>query len=270
MNNIRVKTLTVDDSIEKLIVVSDLHGFMEPLSVLDKILDRSEESMQVIAAGDYFVNGPYPSEVLDWTRGRAGNFAILGNHDEGTLTASDDSNAQPFTEAGALRCLDSGQKEYLASLPHIIEVVWKGKRIRITHDTTPSGEVFAWTARVHEVVEALVDPQVDLTVCAHTHYPFVRRTDGTIVANTGSTSALLLGHRRADGTIAPKGDEDFVPVSRMFSTYLSVTDNNGELEVTIERFQYDVDNVLQQLKEYNHPLFENISIWLRTGVGGGG
>ncbi len=271
MGNIKVKSLQINENIDKLIIVSDLHGFMEPLSVLDNILDQSEENIQIIAGGDYFVNGPYPSEVLDWVCAKAGEFAVLGNHDEGTITASESTDSPPFTEEGALRCLDSGQRAYLSAMPHILEVKWKSRLIRITHDTTVSGDKFAWTARVPEVVDSLVDPEVDLTVCAHTHYPFIKKTAGTIIANTGSVSALLLGHRRPDGTITPKGDDDlFVPVPEIYSTYLSVTDNEGKLNIAIERFQYDIDIVLQQLQDFNHPLFEKFSIWFKTGVGGGG
>jgi predicted phosphodiesterase len=275
-----IKKMVIDDSVEQLIVVSDLHGFVEPLKIVDRILDRSGARVQVLAAGDYFAIGPYPAETLSWIRVKAGDFAVLGNHEEGVLAASDDNDAPPgvsspatgvpspaFTDTGSLHCLDSGLKEYLVSLPHVIEVVWKGKCIRFTHDVTPSGEKFSWTARPDEVVDVMADLRVDLTVCGHTHYPFVRKTAGTIVANAGSVSALMLGRKLPDDSITTKGDEDsFVPVPEVYSSYLSIVIRNGELDVTVEYFEYDIEVVLRQLRECCHPNLEKLTSLFRTGV----
>ena len=262
-----IKTLSIDNDVERLIIVSDLHGFTEPLKEVDEILDRCKEKVQVLAAGDYLAMGPYPAESLAWVRDRAGAFAVLGNHEEGTLAAQEDDSAPPFTEAGALHRLDSGLREYLAGLPHIVDASWRGKRVRMTHDVTPTGEKFSWTARPAEVVPVMADPDVDLAICGHTHFPFVRRTGKTIVANSGSVSALMLGLKSPDGSVTSKSDEDpFVAAPRIFSSYLSVVIRNGDLDVTVERFEYDVEAAVQQLRDARHPRIEDFTSWLRTGV----
>lgn len=81
------KSLAIPEDIGQVIVISDLHALTAPLAIIDDIVSDLPGQSQVIAAGDYFVNGLHPKETLDWVRHRAGEFAILGNHDEGALGA---------------------------------------------------------------------------------------------------------------------------------------------------------------------------------------
>lgn len=262
----KTRSIVVEDNVERLIVVSDIHGLTEPLKVIDDILNGVPDKLQVVAAGDYFVIGDSPAEVLEWVRKNAGEYAVRGNHDDGALN-SPEGEFPPYTEAGALNRLDAGLKKYLEGLPHILELTWRGAHIRVTHDFTPSGNRLSWKARVPEALEMFADPGVDLTVCAHTHYPFIRKIGDAKVANCGAVSALLLGHKREDGGIDPKGDDDiFVPVSEICSTYLDIVVKHDNLLPQVERFQYEVDEVLQRLDKLRHPDIENLRILFKTGV----
>jgi predicted phosphodiesterase len=263
---VKTKHLKVPETVERLIIVSDLHGLVEPLEAMDRILSDIQEEFQLVASGDYFVNGAYPVEVLDWVRSKAGEFAILGNHDEGAFGAPEE-DFPPYTEEGAWNRLDDARREYLTQLPHILELDWKGKRIRITHDLNPAGERVSWKARVNAVFEMFADPERDLVTCSHTHFPFVREKDGALVANTGGMSNLLIGHKREDGGIDPKGDEGvFQPDPNVSSTFLSVCTKDDKLDVRIERLHYDIDKALKTLEELGHPNLENLSVMYRTGV----
>jgi len=263
---IKTAKLGIADDIEELVFVSDVHGLVEPLDAIDGILAGRSAKVKVVAAGDYFVNGLHPAEALEWVRARAADCAILGNHDEGALNSSE-TGLPPYTEAGAWERLSPSLRSYLAGMPQVLELTWMGNRIRVSHDIASSGKRLSWRARVPEVAALMADPCADLTVCAHTHYPFVRTEAGVTVANCGAASNLLLGHREENGSIHPKGEEDvFVPVPEMYSTYLSVTVRDGELEAAIGRFRYDLDAVVAELQEFGHPNLGNLECMYRTGV----
>jgi len=262
-----VKTLAADDAVERLLFMSDLHGLLEPLDAFDELRAGYAEPSQVIVGGDLFVVGVKPAETVDWVRENAGQFAVLGNHDIGALKGSD-GHYGPYTEPGSYECLDAAQIEYMRSLPEALEVRWRGKRIRLMHGhRTLAGEAVSWLTKPRELTRVFADPEVDLTVIAHTHYPFVRETGGTLVANCGSMGMVLLGYTRADGTVEPQGDEStFTPVPRALSSFLSMTTQGDALSVDIVRFDYDRDRTTEMLREAGDPDFGTWEHWLNTGV----
>ena len=65
--------------------MSDLHSFVEPLEVIDGMIASWPGYVQVLVAGDILSGGVSPVETLEWVRTHAGEFAVLGNHDEGSL-----------------------------------------------------------------------------------------------------------------------------------------------------------------------------------------
>ena len=261
----QIKSVVLPDDIDRIIVVCDLHGLTAPLKVIDDILSDLSEKVQVIAAGDYFVNGLHPKETLEWVQRTAGEFAIRGNHD---VASAPEGDFPSYTEEGAFNRFDNKLKDYLATLPDILELTWHEKRIRITHDRTPSEKNLLWTATVPEGVEMFADPAMDLTIFAHTHYPFVEKLPNTIVANSGSTSCLLFGHKREDGSIHCKGrkGETYKPVSEIYSTYISIVIKDGCIHPTVERFTYDYEPEIRALQDIAHPNLERLSVLYRTGL----
>lgn len=261
------KSFSLPDDVERLIVVSDLHGLTAPLEVIDDTVSGLSEKVVVIAAGDYFVNGLRPKETLEWVRRTAGEFALAGNHDVGALQAPT-GDFPVYTEEGSFNRLDAELKEYLAAMPRILELSWRGKRIRVAHDRLPTEEWLSYKATAPQTVAMFADPAVDLTICAHTHYPFVEELADTIVANCGSTSCLLLGHVREDGSIAPKGreGEEYEPVPEIYSTYISVVVEAGSVQPTLARFTYDCGPEIRELQAMAHPTLERLSTIYRTGL----
>lgn len=267
MKTVRFKTISVSDEVHQLIIVSDLHGFAEALAVIDDRLASCTAPFQVIAAGDYVATGLRPVETLEWIRDRAGELAVLGNHDIRCIEADAAPDAPAYTEAGSWARLDSGLRSYLKDLPHILDVSWGDKLIRVMHETAPSGAMFEWTASVRDVVALVADRAVDLTVCGHTHYAFVHQIPDTIVANAGSVCAPILGYVRTDGSVAHRTHENSsVRPASIPGTYLSVTRENDDLDVRIERFRYDAGASLRRLEELRHPKIDIIKQWFATGV----
>ncbi len=262
------KRVEVNGDVDSLLVISDLHSFIEPLDVLDETIASWPGAVQVVVAGDIISGGATPAETLEWVRTHAGEFAVLGNHDEGTLRGGKDAEP-PYTEAGGYQRLDRRQIEYMQALSFVLELTWKGKLIRVTHGHPRlSGEGVSFMAKPSELLCRFGDPAVDLTIVGHTHYPFVAEQDGYRVANCGSTCGLFLGMQYPDGSISPWGDETvFKAPPKIYSTFLAITLERGELVVTIERFDYDRAKALARLREeLEDPDFEIQKRWLETGI----
>ena len=266
----QTRRIEVDTDVDSLRVVSDLHSFIEPLRALDVELASRPGSAQVVVAGDIISGGANPAEVVEWVRGNAGDFAVLGNHDQTALLGGEGEHP-PYGEAGGYLRLDRGQAEYYQSLPHVLELAWKGQVIRVMHaHRTLSGRNVSWMAKPSELLAWFADPAVTLTITAHTHYPFVAEQNGCRVANCGSACGLLLGLEHEDGSISPWGDEPaFEAPPQIYSTFLSLTVEQGELQVAIERFDYDRAAAIDRLRVANDPYVESRKRWLETGVVGG-
>jgi predicted phosphodiesterase len=264
---VQTKRIDLNTDVDSLLIVSDLHSFIEPLQALDVAFASRSGSARVVVAGDTISGGANPAEVMEWVRKNAGEFAIVGNHDEAARRGGEGEHP-PYSETGGYLRLDSGLAEYYQSLPHVLELAWKGQLIRVLHGhRTRAGEDVSWMAKPSEMLVRFGDPAVTLTVTAHTHFPFVAEQNGARVANCGSVCGLLLGREHEDGTVSSWGDEaTFEAPARIYSTYLSLTVEQGELQVTIERFDYDRAAALDRLRAIDDPYIETRVRWLETGV----
>ena len=254
------RDLTIDDSVEQLIFISDLHGTYEPLPLLEERITALNKKVQVIALGDYVIVGPSPHKVIDWVRTHAGQYAVAGNHDEIAIHSTD-PDAPVWGESGAWHSLSHELQKYLKSLPQVLNLQWRGKSIRASHLHNADGSIFEWDDTVPLVYQAQANPLVDLTVGAHTHYPFAINKDGAFVANTGSLSLVYISHKLPDGRIIIKsGESQLEPPTPGQSSYLSVTIKDDHLDATVESFQYDYENVVSKLDQLG---FTGLD-WLRT------
>ena len=99
----QIERIDVDGDVDSLLVVSDLHSFIEPLEALDVELASRPGSAQVVVAGDIISGGANPAETVEWVRRNAGDFAVLGNHDEVAILGGEGDHP-PYSEAGGGIC----------------------------------------------------------------------------------------------------------------------------------------------------------------------
>ncbi len=118
----QTRRIEVEADVDSLLVISDLHSFIEPLHALDVELASRSGSHQVVVAGDIISGGANPAEVVQWVRTNAGEFAALGNHDETALLGGEGEHP-PYSEAGGFLRLNREQAEYYQSLPNVLELV---------------------------------------------------------------------------------------------------------------------------------------------------
>ena len=240
--------IELDDSVDHLIVVSDLHAYREPLAAVDAYLDSLSGPYRVVVNGDLFEGGIDATATVDWARARASGRTTRGNHDSRIFSyLAKETDSDPPSqwkldaELGSYQTLSAEQLAFVEELPDQLMLRWRGRAIRILHghQSPKLTDYTDWRSTTDQLMERFYDSQVDLTVIGHTHYPFVRQRDGAWLANSGSI-AVPINRWRTTGPIHNRcATDDSVPDDDARCSLLSVTQNAGQLTMQIVRFDYD-------------------------------
>ena len=249
-----VASVVISDDIDRLVVVSDLHAYREPLEVLDTHVQDGSIANQVLVNGDILEGGLDAIETVAWVRKHAAGHTTRGNHDSGVFRYLRDgpsaaTSLAEDSEMGAYAALDAGATGFLEGLPDVLDVRWKGFQLRLMHGH------FSLRTRAHTdwklgrdaIVELFADATVDLTVVGHTHYPFVAHGSSGRVANSGSLVAPIYRFTQLDGQQIDRRVEDpAVADGEVHSSYLVVDVVDGCLHPRLEMFHFDREWLLQR------------------------
>ena len=263
--------VSVDNSIEHLVIASDLHGYREPLAAFERsFATASSGQRKLFFNGDMFEGGIDPSETTDWLRKNADGTTVRGNHDYLVLNPPLGSEYPCDSEAYACHELSPVQLEFVRGLPEQLIVHWRSRSICLTHGhLSPNGEEVSWLSTPDEMTDFFGDSGFALTVTAHTHWPFIRRNNGCLVANTGSLVHPIIAARMADGSLHwQTGRDPFAAGDDFRSSFLLVSEHAGELECQIVRFDYNRQALLdryRQIEELRYT-FEFRQTWLTHGI----
>jgi putative phosphoesterase len=261
----------LDDTIDRLLIFSDIHGFVRPLEVIDTLYAAMGGRSQIVFNGDMCTGGLWPAEVMQWTRRNAGELAVLGNHDEEILHSAPIEGAEgehlPIKEAGAYQRFCDEARDYFRKLPHRLVLSWRSKRIVLMHGhINKDGKAVSWKSSPEEQSIAFVESDADLCIMGHTHYAYVQKIGGTICANTGSPSLPFIAWRDESGIHPHSGKAEIGPDDDFRSTFLVVTAPDGELQVEIVRFDYDRQAELQDQLQKSSPIASRVTEMLQEGI----
>ena len=257
---------TIDDSVDKLLVISDIHGFKHPLDYLDKIR-TNYSSYKIINNGDLCCGGLDVPYVIDWLRENVGELSTRGNHDDTLIFKKGDPDYKPGSEQHDYLKLNQAQIDYVENMPYDLKLNWRGKEIQITHGhTARDGSGCSWRATPDEQIEKLTVPGADLCISSHTHYAYIHKGETGIYANTGSLSITINGVRESGTVHYQKGESDLGDPNELHQSFLEISCENGELELKIIRLDLDRDMMIQGLLDGGHGNAEVYSRWLREGI----
>jgi len=271
-------TVEIGSEIDRLIVVSDLHGYREPLLGVDRCLESLPGTRAVFVNGDLFEGGIDPMEMIEWVRANADGRTTRGNHDSAVFAFMQNRTLEYGSqhwmgdgELAGYKCLNAEQLEFVAGLPDQLLVKWRGKTIRMLHghwNHAVTGYT-DWKSTPDQLMALFYDPGVDCTTIGHTHYPFVRKQAGSILANSGSVSVPIQRFRSAHGPVTDRdemeGRGSNQPVE---SSLLSITVGNGELCVEIVPVDFDRIGMLKRYEELDNLLipFSTRKTWVEEGL----
>jgi putative phosphoesterase len=210
----------------KLAVLSDVHGNMPALQAVLEHVERWNPD-KVIVNGDLVNRGPYSLQALQLVLDRFPNTIFLkGNHENFVLNCGTEEEPK----SGAVYEMRRFSHWTYNQLGDEVDRIAKweesldlddleGGTLHITHGTR-LGNRDGITPRTEddELPEKIGDDR-DIFITSHTHWPFIRRFNGTTVVNSGSVGTPF--------------DRDYR------SSYAQMSYSQGRWQAKIIRLDYD-------------------------------
>ena len=227
---------------ERVAVITDIHANLPALETALDAIERIEVDA-VHCGGDLVGYGPHPNEVCRLIEER-GIPTIYGNYDYAIARDLEDCGCayrdQHDRELGQLSVAwtldhtDGRSKDFMRGLPFDLRFDLGGRRVRLVHGSPRKVNEYLFAdkpARTFERIAAGAD--CDVLVFGHTHQPWVAEYGGVLFVNCGSVGKPKDGDPRAS-----------------FAVLEVVGD---ELMTTIERVEYDAEDVARQVVEAGLP-----------------
>jgi putative phosphoesterase len=229
-------------------LIADMHGNAVALrTVLRQIQEENPD--RIVCLGDVAANGPQPSATLELVR-ELGCPVVMGNTDEALLTPEQiDSNDQypdrikDLLRWAAERLSDEHINSVRAFEPTVELQLSEDRQLLCYHGSPRShSEGIGSTTPEDELDEWFADTDAEVLAGGHTHIQLFRQHDDAIVLNPGSVGLARELNRSA---------ETMVDSSR--AEYALLTDENGSLDVELQRTRVDGEAVREAAHESEMP-----------------
>ncbi|MBJ6363222.1 metallophosphoesterase family protein [Paenibacillus sp. GCM10012307] len=238
----------------KLAIISDIHGNAVALeNVLEDI--SSKGISDIVVLGDLIFRGPEPRKVLNLLRSTTA-LVLRGNTDE-WITRGIKEEEVPASDFKIMNLerqwtknqLTEEELIYLDSLPLECSLSLSAEiSIHCFHGTPedpfevilPSDSVDVFRQRI------MLKKQASVYAYAHTHHPLLRYIDGKCIINPGGVGYTFDGYTQ--------------------SSYAIVEEYAGQLGVSIQRVNYDVERVADLYQQLSYPNAELMKKVVREGV----
>lgn len=213
----------------KIGVISDIHS---NFVALDQVLSQQDirGASKIFCAGDLVGYYSQPNEVISRIREDRIS-SVRGNHDDAIVKSTPSSFSLHAKRSADWnrRKLSEGNIKYLKELPEIIEEFIGEKNIFVAHGSpkNPISEYIYGTDVDELFLEFYFDIAPDIVILGHTHKPYVKKVDGTLIVNPGSVGQPRDGDPRASYAIV---DLD-------------------TLDAQIHRVEYDISRVAKMTAE---------------------
>ena len=227
---------------DRVAVLTDAHGNATALAAALERIDALGIE-QTYCGGDLVGYGPRPNEVCQEIE-RRGIPTIYGNYDYAIARDLEDCGCAYVTqhdrELGqqsvdwTLANTDERSKAFMRALPFDIRFDLGGQRVRLVHGSPRKVNEYLFEdkpARTFERIAAGAD--CDVLVFGHTHKPWVAEYGGVLFVNCGSVGKPKDGDPRA--------------------AFAVVDGEGGEIDVAIERVEYDAESVAREVSAAGLP-----------------
>lgn len=238
---------------ERIAIISDSHGNLTALEAVAKDI-RARGISRVFCLGDLVGKGPQPKEVIALTR-KLCEQVVLGNWEEYLNHPNPRYQEHDFWQ---LAQLDTGDKEYMLSLPFAIDFWMSGRPIRLFHASNVSvfKRVFAHAPREERMSlfgsSDAVDANHMPTVVGYAdiHYTFMETLEGKTLFNTGSVGNPL----------------DFRDASYVIMEGKYGSRETAPFSIQFIRVPYDIEEAVSIAEKAGMPLADAYALELRSGI----
>lgn len=204
----------------RIAVISDIHSNRQALAAVLKALDDAAPD-QVVIAGDVINRGPEPraclETILDLQRTRHW-LPIKGNHEDFVLVEA----------AGRIEATDWERKLYhhtiwtmervrdllpaITDWPDRLSITGPdGSEVRFVHASMRSKRRGLYEDMEEPQLAELTAPAPAVLIVGHTHVPFIRRANGTLIVNAGAVGLPFDGITRASFALLDWKDSTWQP-----------------------------------------------------------
>lgn len=219
----------------RIMVVSDLHSNHTALS---RVLSDAGDFDAVLCPGDVVGYGPDPNECVEALM-RLPARCVAGNHDMAAVTGNVSHLNRYAAEAISINreLLRPRALQWLRGLPTHLQMEAEGRRIAVFHGSPddPTWEYLYPPEAAERAEGFFIRTGADVIVHGHTHIPFVLRRGGSVFLNPGSVGQPRDGDPRA--------------------SYAILEMEGGEVEATINRVEYEVEEVASRILDLGIPDF---------------
>jgi len=221
----------------QIAVLADIHGNLPALEAVAAEIDRLNPDL-VFVAGDFQNRGPNPREVTEFVA-QSGWTLLRGNHEDYVIRQSQKSRTQDIRDyynwmpARWTADLTSDFVESISQLPIATTLIGPDKlSITVAHGSARSNhEGFFPTTTDAKAKEMIGSDPPGLLCVGHSHLPFVRQVNATLLVNVGAVGFPFDGDRRA--------------------SFGLITWDRDRWNVEIRRIEYAVEEVLAEFERVN-------------------
>ena len=245
----------------KIAVLADVHANYRALETVSDHIDRWKPDL-VFVAGDIVNRGPRSNCCLRWIEQKHINdgwYVIRGNHEDYVIERDHPNDPKSGTLYELFQPVHFTYQQLnqdvssLRTLPSHISMDFESLgEIRVLHASMLSNRDGLYPENTITQLEQKISPPPSLFITGHTHRPFIRNVNGSLVVNAGSVGLPFDGDTRA--------------------TYAQIIHRNGVWQAEIIRLEYDLHRAELDFHDYGFikgggPLVDLILYELRLGIG---
>ncbi|WP_298819980.1 metallophosphoesterase family protein [Chloroflexus sp.] len=228
----------------KLAVLADIHANLSAFQAVIADIEQWQPDV-VIIAGDIINRGPQPRACLELAlrmRSQQGWHVIRGNHEGYILNYDRDVQAGHPPKGGRRALLGpiiwTHQEVFdllsaIRTLPTQVTLATSGGAVQVYHASIHHDRDGLLPNHTRSELRAKIDPRAAVFCTAHTHMPFARQVEETLVVNVGSVGLPFDGDWRA--------------------AYARITLDQQGWHAQIVRVPYDREATLQAAREVMLP-----------------
>jgi predicted phosphodiesterase len=218
----------------QIAVLADIHGNLPALEAVAAEIYKLAPDL-VVVAGDFQNRGPNPREVTEFVA-KSGWTLLRGNHEDYVIRQSQDTRTRDLPDyynwlpARWTADLTSDFVESIKQLPIATTLIGPDQlSITIAHGSPRSNnEGFFPTTTDTRAKEMIGNDPPSVLCVGHSHIPFVRQVNTTLLVNVGAVGFPFDGDRRASFGILTWGGDRW--------------------EVEIRRIEYAIEKVLAEFE----------------------
>jgi predicted phosphodiesterase len=221
----------------QIAVLADIHGNLPALKAVAAEIDRLSPDL-VVVAGDFQNRGPNPREVTEFVA-RSGWTLLRGNHEDYVIWQSQKARSEDAADyynwlpARWTAELTGDFVESIKQLPIATTFIGPDKlSITIAHGSARSNNEGFFPATTEAKAREMIGNDPPSLLCVgHSHVPFVRKVDPTLLVNVGAVGFPFDGDRRA--------------------SFALLTWERNRWVAAIKRIEYAVETVLGEFERVN-------------------